>query len=145
MANSFSSRREYPIKFSFDTVIYPKEALISAAFMFLDKYYIFLKSVAGGKAEVMIKGKSGKKLSKGKMAKIKDDFLNELLYNTARLDTARRNKRVREFIVGRALFSAVETMGPADEDDEDDEIGITDDPLNIAIPWEEKNESKKGK
>jgi His-Xaa-Ser system protein HxsD len=136
MANS--SNKEYSVRFAFNSAVYPKEALVSACYMFLDKYYIFLESRAGGKVEVMMKDKGGKKLSREKIAKIKDDFLNELLYNTARLDAAKRNKRLREFIVGRALFSAVENLEP------EETAGTGNDPLGIAIPWEEKNK-KSGK
>ena len=133
------SSKEYPVNFSFNTAVYPREALVSACYMFLDKYYVFLESGAGGKIEVMIKDKGGKRMDNKKIAKIKDDFLNELLSQTARLDAARRNKRVREFIVGRALFSAVENLEP-------EKTAVSaEDPLGIAMPWERDNKKNRKK
>jgi His-Xaa-Ser system protein HxsD len=130
--------KEYPLEFSFKTAVYPKEALVSAAYMFLDKYYIFLDGGQGGKIKVMIKGKNNERWDEKKIAKIKGEFLNTLLYNTARLEVAKRNKRLREFIVGRALFSAVENLEPETGEN-------ADDPLGIAMPWEKKSRPRKAK
>jgi His-Xaa-Ser system protein HxsD len=126
------------IIFELDTKVYPLEAIIGASYMFIDRAYIFLDSHRVNKIEVNFKAKA--KMAGKQLEIIKDEFFNELLHNTARIMTAKRNKKVREFIVGRALFSAVENAG------EEETINDTEDPLGIATPWrEEKGLNKKTK
>ena len=128
------------IKFILDTSIYSQEAIISVCYRFVDSAYIFLDQLKAGKILVSIKSKKG--ISAKQLQLIKDQFFNELLFIAERLNAARRNKKIREFIVGRALFSAIE---PTDDSDDfgsfkdDEEL---DDPLGIAIPWDEKNQKK---
>ena len=119
------------IKFTLDTNIYSQEAIISACYRFIDNAYIFLDQLKAGKISVSIKGK--KSISIKQLQLLKDQFFNELLFIAERLNAAKRNKKIREFIVGRALFSAIEDLGPEDNGDD------FDDPLGIAVPWDEKN------
>lgn len=114
------------IKFKVDEKIYPIDTVIATSYRFLDKYYIFLDKVSKNIIEINIKSK--KKIISDN---IKDDFLNELMSSRARMNSAKRNKKIREFIVGRALFSV------ADENDFKEEYD-KDDPLNIKMPWDDK-------
>jgi len=123
---SKNNKENNMIKFELDIKVYPQEAIIGASYAFLDRIYIFLDSKKKDKIEVNIKSK--KKISASSLKRLKDEFLNELLYNAMRIVSAKRNKKIREFIVGRALFSAVEEA----------EAESLDDPLGIAVPWEEK-------
>ena len=123
------------INFQFKTAIYPLEAVINASYAFLDKAYIYLDQPKSGSVKVTLKAK------KGSAAKIKDDFLNELLFAVERLNAAKRNKRVREFIIGKALFGAIDNdnLPPAaPEIDGEDSDDYLDDPLGIKVPWNEK-------
>ncbi len=115
-----------------DTGLYPLEAVISASYVFLDRAYILLDQPKTGVVKVSFKPK------KGGAAKLKDEFMNELLFAVERLNAAKRNKRIREFIVGRALFSSVnyneanaglEALSMSDNEK---------DPLGIGTPWQEK-------
>ena len=124
--------RNTQITFSVSAELYPIEAIVSACYSFLDKAYISLDQAKPGKVAVRIKAK------KGNVARMKDDFMNELLFTTERLNAVKRNKRTREFIVGKALFGAVEgdSSIPADDDNMADD-DFSDDPLDIKIPWKE--------
>src|SRR3989339_902529 len=97
---------ENKIKIKLDIGIYPLEAVYAACYMFIDRVYIYLEDING-------------------------EFLNELLHCVYRINIAKNNKKIREYIVEKALFSAI-----SQSDNEDDLI--FDDPLGIAIPWEEK-------
>jgi len=78
------------------------------------------------------------------------EFSNGLLHQVVRMRLAKRTGAVREMIVGRALLSAQPGAGLTDEDPygapmdgvdplADDELDdYLDDPLGIAVPWEEK-------
>ena len=117
-----STKKESTINFKIDNKIYSIEAIIGAAYMFLDRAYLFLDSKSINSVDVSLKSK--KQSTKTQLNNLKDEFLNELLFCSERLAVAKRNKKVREFVVGRALFSAI-------EEDEDKDNFNPDDPLGI--------------
>jgi hypothetical protein len=84
-----------------------------------------------------------KKLSKKKLTELEGEFSNELLNYTLRINLAKRNKSIREYIISQALLSAI----GEEEAIEEDGTSFQDDPLGIAVPWEEKyqEDKKKGK
>lgn len=135
--------KDNTIDFLINLKDYPLEAIYGAAYVFLDRAYLFLDSQSAKKIKVSLKGKN--KLTKKKLEDLKGEFLNELLNYTVRINLAKTNKKIREFIISQALFSAT-SGGEAAQEDEG--LKYQDDPLGIAIPWEEKygkKTAKKGK
>jgi len=120
-------------KFFVNTKIYPLEAVLATSYLFIEKAYIILQIKDKNVLEVKLKGKNEADF-KGK-EKLRGEFYNELLNNALRLKIAKRNKIVRQCIVQKALFSAVSGQGVNLESDT--EADYKDDPLGIAIPWEE--------
>jgi len=120
------------IKFSLNLETYPLEAIYGAAYVFIDKVYLFLDNPSPKKIEVLLKSKTQK--SKKQLENLKGEFLNELLNYTLRVNLNKRNRKIREYIVNQALFSAV----GQEEIEQEDKLGYHDDPLGIAVPWEEK-------
>ena len=116
--------------------IYPLEAIYGAAYVFLDRAYLFLDSCSEKKIAVFLKGKN--KLSRKQLEALKGDFLNELLNYAFRIKLSRDSRKLREFIVGQALVSAYGD----DEVVQENEIGYKDDPLGIAVSWEDKYGAK---
>jgi len=131
--------RNNTIRFVFDLQNYPKEALYGAAYVFLDKAYLFLDNKSSRKIEVSLKGKN--KLNEKQLKNLKGEFLNELLNYTVRINLSKNNRKIREYIISQALFSA---FGD-DQVNKEDEVKYEDDPLGIAIPWEDKYGEKTGK
>lgn len=150
------------IVFSINSKIYPLEAIYSTSYNFLDRAYIFLDGDPSNNIKIQIKIKpSNSKLS---LAKLKEEFFNELLNNTLRYQISRENKNLREFIVGTALLGSLGELKPSEKfftdtklvktelknAEENDEESVKEetfeDPLGIAIPWEEKfGQTKKKK
>ncbi len=124
------------IKFILDIKDYPIEAIYGASYVFLDKAYLFLDNKSSKKIQVSLKGK--KKLTKKQLETLKGEFLNELLNYAFRINLTKHNKKIREFIISQALFSAVGEEGTVEED----QLEYQDDPLGIAVPWEEKYKKK---
>jgi len=122
-----------------DTKIYPLEAICKVGYIFVDQAYVFFDSGPFGKVKVSLKAK--KKTTKKELESLKGEFLNELLHYTLRINLSRENKKIRQYIVEQAIFSAAEG-----EDSILNDLSF-DDPLGIAIPWEEKygNNEKKNK
>jgi len=132
--------RSKSIEFTVDTKTYPLEAIYGAAYVFIDKLYIFLSSVSKNEVKVFLKAKDGAEV--GNLEDFKGEFFNELLNYSLRMKVSSENKKVRDFIVGQALVSAAGYSGEdvlgQEEEDQDEGFSYEEDPLGIAVPWEEK-------
>ncbi|MBF0386572.1 MAG: hypothetical protein HQL20_01795 [Candidatus Omnitrophica bacterium] len=81
--------------------IYPLEAVLQACYQFLERAYFFIDmDQPGNKIRVHITGK-GRSLNRS----FRNIFLEELLHSALRYRLAGRNRKLREYIVGSALFS----------------------------------------
>ena len=132
-------------EFEVNTKLYPQDAVYSTAYLLLDKYFIKLKS--GKKDTIILQIISQEKLEKKAIEDIMRKIEQELINQTLRLRIAKENKKLREYILGKALlgaqFGVIENTIP----EKSDEIDYLEDPLGIATPWEEKNKASgdKGK
>lgn len=126
-------------KVNVDLNIYPLEAIYGAAYVFVDKVYIFLDSLAEGKVEITFRAKD--ESADDVLEIIEGEFMNELLNYTLRLKLSESNKKIREYVVEQALFSA---LGREEGilKNEGEKFEFEDDPLGIAIPWEDKYGNK---
>jgi His-Xaa-Ser system protein HxsD len=116
--------------------IYPLEAVLSASNNFLNVAYISLDFKK--KDEIFcVSFKMKKKMNTKKQDALRGEFMNELLHCCLRHQVSKNNKKMREFIVGRALYSPLSDSN-FDLLSEDGKLEYQEDPLGIAIPWEEK-------
>lgn len=127
-------------KITLDSRIYPVEAVLNAAYIFIDRAYIFLDSKLRNKITVFIKGK--KRISQRQLDCLAGEFMNELLHSALRCAVSKNNKKIREYIVGRALSSALPFSGFG-PDAASAKLDYQEDPLGIAVPWEDKYGKKK--
>jgi len=118
------------MKIRLNTKIYPLEAIYGACYVFIDRAYVLLDSPDPGMIEVSFKLKN--EMPDGQREKLAGEFHNELLSYVQRINIAKTNKKIREYIVERALYAAVDSGNQLTDTDE------LDDPLGIAVPWEEK-------
>lgn len=119
--------------------IYPLEAILNTCYAFIERAYIYLDSDAkNGNIRVSIKGK--KNLSKKQLELLGCEFTNELLHCALRFQVSRDNKKIREYVIGRALFSV---LPASDLFSADGKLDYQEDPLGIAKPWQEKYGRKK--
>jgi His-Xaa-Ser system protein HxsD len=84
---------------------YGLEVLFAAAYVFLDRAYIFFDGEPKGTVRITFEPKA--ETSPEKMQALFGDFKNELLAVRVRNTIAERNKVVREYIVSSVLGSAV--------------------------------------
>ncbi len=138
--------RKNEIKWDIGTSTYPMDAVYGASYVFLDRCYVYLDKTADRRIVIVLRGKEP--LDRGELERLAGDFSSELLHQVLRTRIAKRTGKVREMIIGRALWSA---EGPTDDygfDDDFDDLGddddYLDDPLGIAVPWEEKYGSDQG-
>jgi len=139
-------KKKNQLLISLNPKIYPLEAVYGACYVFIDRAYLFLDGNPEKEIKIFIKGKEG--LNSKELEKIAGEFKNELLNYTLRLSIAKNTKKIRETIVERALFSALphqeeEFFPEKEKKGEKEKKLVEEDPLGIAIPWEEKYGKKK--
>ena len=88
-----------------DCDIYSLDAVYGASYVFLEKAYIRLQKGKGSNVEIILK--SREPINKSAIDKLGDEFMNELLNFSLKSQIAKNNKKIREYIVGRALASAL--------------------------------------
>ena len=135
MSSAKIKKGKNQITITVDSRIYPLEVVYGAAYVFLDKAYLFLDGDPKKKITITIKGK--KELNKKETGNLAREFLNELLNYSLRYQISKQNRKIREYIVGTALLGAVREE-PAETEKED----WQKDSLGIAVPWEEKYKKK---
>lgn len=117
------------IKFSVNENIFPLEAVLSACYGFIDNYYVSLDK-KGKSFLIFLEPKNEESLE---AKEIEGKFRNELLHSALRMKISNNNAEIREYIVSQALYSSL----PVSENESWGNQKL-DDPLGIAIPWEEK-------
>lgn len=99
------------LTFKIDIGVYPMEAVQAAAYTFTDRVYVRIARNDGGKeVSISLKPKS----AATNLAAIADELHNEFLHETLRRRISEANKKIREFIVTKALVSAQVPSAPPD-------------------------------
>ena len=122
--------------------LYPLGALYGAAYIFIDRCYVLLGRPDPAHLSVALAWKKGVP-PEGALRALAGEFMNELLSCAWRAKINEENRAVIEAVTTRALSGA---MGPPSLDDLekfDFSEDAFDDPLGIAMSWEEKYAKKK--
>jgi His-Xaa-Ser system protein HxsD len=128
------------VSVEFDESLYPKDAIYGAAYIFIDRCYVHLDRPTSGRVSVSLRVKPGIEASLDALA---GDFQNELLGQAWRRMILDENKQLIEQISTRALAGAAGPPGLDDLLNVDAGGGAFEDPLGIAMSWEEKYKKKK--
>jgi len=121
-------------KINVNSKIYSLSAIYGAAYIFIDKAYIFLDGDPKSKIEVFLKPKL--EMKKDEFNQLIGDFKNELLNYSLREQIVRSNQSIREMIIAQALLSPLyDTFSEFVEEPNKDEE--SEDPLGITKTWEE--------
>lgn len=129
--------------------IYPLDVIYSAAYVLMDRAYFFIDGDPEEEILVEVRAKTPKE----SLETLGRDFNNELLNYAVYKVQSEKNKGIKESIVRRALYTATEQEPgeePFTEEDVETEKALgeesyLDDPLGIAVPWEEKYGKEKEK
>jgi His-Xaa-Ser system protein HxsD len=129
------------VELEFDTAFYPMDAVYGAAYIFIERCYLHLDRIAEQRVKVALKAK----LPGASSEALAGDFQNEILGQAWRRQIVEENRPLIETITSTALAGAA---GPPGLDDllemEIGEETAFEDPLGIAMSWEEKYARKKG-
>lgn len=128
-----------------DASLYPLDALYGASYIFLDRCYVMLDRPPNGpttEARVTLSWKKGEP-PEGALRALVGEFANELLSCAWRSKINEESRAIIEGVTAQALGGA---MGAPTLDDLE-KFDFTDDafedPLGIALSWEEKYGKKK--
>jgi His-Xaa-Ser system protein HxsD len=126
-----------------DATLYPLSAIYSAAYIFLDRAYLLLDQPDAEHVTATLSWKKAPAQASGELERLAGEFVNELLSCAWRARIAADSRSVIESTTVRALGGA---MGPPSLDDlESFDFGDQpfEDPLGIALSWEDKYGKKK--
>lgn len=131
--------------FVVDLDIYPLDVVMAAGYSFIDRFYVLIDKESESKVKVSLSAKPGQAAEPAA-----GEFLNELLGQALRREVGKKHEKVRELLLARALFGAAPKIAetswtdpaagttPAASNGSADDDDYLDDPLGIAVPWEEK-------
>jgi His-Xaa-Ser system protein HxsD len=124
----------------FDEQLYPKDAIYGAAYIFIDRCYVLLDRPKPGRISVRLKPKPN---TSQPLERLAGEFENELLGQSWRRMIIDENRQLIEQVTTQALSGAAGPPGLDDllSMDIDDETAF-EDPLGIAMSWEEKYKKK---
>lgn len=121
----------YTYTFKANKKLFPSEALLKAAYSFLDSVYIhFEEDDSSWLVEIEPKGQ----------AKLPDEigkkFENELLAQTVRMNVMNRTKTIREIVLARAMTSTMISDEDPIEKIQAEQADISDETLDaILTDW----------
>ena len=122
------------VRFAIDEEIYPRDAIYGAAYLFLDRCYLFLGRPADRRVSVQLRTKG--EADETALTELAGEFANELLNQVLRLRVGEATTRIREYTLAKAFFSdpgrsTIDAL-LAELDAEE----LDEDPLEIEVPWE---------
>lgn len=119
------------VTLSFAKELYPKEAVLKAAYCFLDKCYVYLDHTdTDYTVELTAKGSAAPD-------NIKNEFTNELLAQTVRFSVYKQTHTIREILLARAMASTL-----VDEDPDRESVEQDTDLTNINMSWFDRYEKE---
>jgi len=124
-----------------DPSIYPLEAVYGAAYIFIDRCYVYLYRPSETSLRITLQTKEPEPGEEALRALV-GEFSNELLSCAWRRQITQENRTLIEAVTSQALSGAMGSPSLddlADFDFSDDEF---EDPLGIAQSWEEKHGRK---
>jgi His-Xaa-Ser system protein HxsD len=121
------------VAFTLDEELYPRDAIFGAAYLFIDRCFVFLARPADRMVQVRLKGKSPEM----DLEALAGEFANALLDQVLRFRVAESTGKLREYAFARAFFttpaqSSIDQL-LAELDDEE----LEEDDLEVAVPWEQ--------
>ena len=125
-----------------DKGLYPLEVVYGAAYVLIDRAYVLLDRDDAGRTLVRIERKAEDRAGddadgERDLRNLAGELSNELLSQALRRKITKQNQSILEAIVTQAMAGATgAALGGLG--DADDDLDFLDDPLGIAVPWEEK-------
>jgi His-Xaa-Ser system protein HxsD len=131
---------EREISFDLDEDLYPVDAIYGASYLFIDRCYVFLMRPADRQVRVRLRTQVPSDAEE--LEKLAGSFANELLNQVLRTRIGRATSPIRELYMARAFAPSGSDQTIAKLLAELDAEDLEEDPLEIAVPWEMKGNTK---
>jgi His-Xaa-Ser system protein HxsD len=128
------------VSFDVDETVYPLEAIYGAAYLFVDRCFVFLSRPTPQAVNVRLTSRAA--ATSAELDALAGEFMNEMLSQATRLRLSHATARIREYYTAAALRAAAAAPSVDDLLAELDAEELGDDPLEIAVPWEAKQGDK---
>jgi His-Xaa-Ser system protein HxsD len=135
------STSDRAVTLEFDESLYPRDALYGAAYIFIDRCYVHLDRPTGGRVSVALRLKASS--ASASLDDLAGEFENELLGQSWRRQIIEENRVLIERISARATAGSAGPPGLDDLLSLDTGSSTFEDPLGIAMSWEDKYKKKK--
>jgi His-Xaa-Ser system protein HxsD len=129
---------ERSVSVTIDAELYPLQAVYGAAYIFIDRCYVFVDRPAPGRYRVTLAAKQDVAEVEALRAVV-GEFANELLSCAWRHQITQDNRVAIETVTVQAIAGAMGEPSLDDLADFDFTDEALDDPLGIAQSWEEKH------
>ena len=123
-----------------DESLYPLSAIYGAAYVFIDRAFVFLDRPEANRVRVSLSAKG--EADEGALEALVGAFANELLSCAWRNQITQDNRVLIETVTVQAIAGAMGEPSLDDLADFDFTDDALDDPLGIAQSWEEKHGKK---
>jgi His-Xaa-Ser system protein HxsD len=120
-----------------DATLYPLDALYGASYVFLDRCYVLLDRPSPSETRVTLSWKKGEPPD-GALRALAGEFANELLSCAWRSKINQESRAIIEAVTAQALGGAMGAPTLDDLEKFDFSGEAFEDPLGIAMSWEEK-------
>ena len=128
------------VSFDVDETVYPLEAIYGGCYLFVDRCFVFLSRPKPQVVNVRLTSRAP--ATSAELEVLAGEFMNEMLSQAARLRLSQATARIREYYTAAALRAAASAPSVDDLLAELDAEELGDDPLEISVPWEEKQGEK---
>lgn len=125
------------ITFEVDESVYPLEAVYGAAYLFLERCFVYLSRPKPEAVDVRLTARES--ATPAELDALAGEFANELVSQVTRLRLAQATARIREYYTAAALRAAASAPSVDDLLAELESEELLEDPLEIMVPWEEKH------
>lgn len=125
---------EREVVFVLDEELYPLDAVYGAAYLFLDRCFVFLSRPADLKVQVRLRTQEA--TAADELETLGGQFANELLNQALRVRIGIATASLREQYMARAFAPAGTNSTIAQLLAELDAEELDEEPLEIAVPWE---------
>ncbi len=126
------------VSINLDAEVYPLQALYGAAYIFIDRCYVFIDRPADNQFRVTLSAKDTTPEPEALRALV-GEFANELLSCAWRHQITQDNRTIIETVTMQAIAGAMGEPSLDDLASFDFSDEAFDDPLGIAQSWEEKH------
>jgi His-Xaa-Ser system protein HxsD len=126
------------VSFVLSEELYPRDAVYGAAYLFVDRCFLFLTRPGDAEIEVRLKPKESKDALG--LEALAGEFANELLNQVVRARVGESTAQIREYYMAKAFFADSNQTSIDALLAELDAEELDEDPLEISVPWEEPNE-----